>query len=75
MFVVKMTNGRGFTEWFSTLAVRMQADRKEDARQFSTQEEAQEMASFCQSNADAFSGAYFHTDAGRPSLTATVEPA
>jgi hypothetical protein len=73
MFVVKLTNGRGFTEWFSTLAVRMQADRKVDARQFKTQEEAQEMADFCARNADAFSCAYW--DAGRPSLTAKVEPA
>ncbi len=75
MWVVKLSNGRGHVEWYESLSVRTQAESKADARQFSSQEEAEQRADFCQRHADAFSGAFYDEGKGRYTLTATVEPA
>lgn len=72
-FVVKMTDGRGLVEYFETLSVRAQAASKADARKFGSEDEAREMASFCERQASCFSEAYF--DGCKWTLTATVEPA
>lgn len=74
MWVVKLSNGRGHVEWFETLSVRTQADKKVDARQFTLKEDADARADFCMRHADSFSGAFFDEGRGRYSLTATVEP-
>lgn len=72
-WVVKMTNGRGLTEYYEGLSVRVQASRKADARTFADEEAANQQARFCERQADAFSEAYF--DGCKWTLTATVEPA
>ncbi len=73
MFVVKMSNGRGITEWYRSLAYRDQEQSKELARKFPTEEAAQTQARFCQDQASCFSGAYFDEGKGRYNLVATVE--
>lgn len=73
MWVVRLSNGRGFVEWYETLSVRAQARDKADARRFSDKGEAEEKARFCERNADAFSGIYWNGD--RYTLIATVEEA
>ena len=75
MWVVKLSNGRDHVEWFETLSVRTQADKKVDARQFKSKEEADQRADFCMRHADSFSGAFYDEGRGRYCLTATVEPA
>lgn len=72
MWVIKLSNGQGFVEWYSSLAVRAQSQDKAGARQYASYHAAREHAQFCQRNADAFSGIYW--DSGRPSLIAEVEP-
>mgnify|MGYP000263823896 CR=1 FL=1 len=74
MFVVKMDNGRGFVEWYSGLSVRVQAERKESARKFSSREVAQKAADFCVQCPDAFCGAYLDNASGRYTMKSTVEP-
>lgn len=73
MWVVKLSNGRGFVEWYETLSVRAQARDKANARQFTDKGEAEARARFCERHADAFSGIYW--DGGRYTLIATVEEA
>lgn len=75
MWVIKLDNGRGHTEWYATLTVRAQARRKEHAHKFADREEAERFAASCQSESlqSAFSGIYFDYDRGVWTLTATVE--
>lgn len=72
MFVIKLTNGRGFVEYYRTLAVRAQARTIEEAQQFDLEEEAREMAEFCEREASAFSSIYWSSD--RWTLQAEVVP-
>ncbi len=74
LYVVKMSNGRGLTEWYRSLSYRVQESRKEDARTFS-KAKAEETADFCRRHGDAFSEAYFDEGKGRYVLIAEVEPA
>lgn len=73
MFILKMSNGRGWVEWYETLSVRMQAEKRELARRFSTREEAQQTADRCMRFPSAFAGVYFDDDHGCYTLTITVE--
>lgn len=73
-FVVQMTNGRGLTEYYSTLTVRAQARDKDSARQFSDRAEAEEAARMCERIPDSFSTGYFDVSHGRWTLQATVVP-
>ena len=74
MWAVKLSNGRGHVEWYRSLAVREQESDIADARHFTSKEEAEARADFCQRHADAFSGIFFDEGKGRYTLTATVEP-
>ena len=75
MWAIQLSNGRGHVEWYRSLSVRAQADSKAEARHFTSKEEADTMADFCQRNADAFQGIFFDEGKGRYTMTATVEPA
>ncbi len=74
MFVVRLTNGRGFTEFFSDLSTRRQSETREAATQFSTAEEARETAQFCIEHPDAFSQGYMDETSTTWTLDAVVEP-
>lgn len=71
MWIVRMTNDRGLTEWYKSLNVRAQAHRRDWAKQFGSKLEAQEAAAMCERLADAFSNAYY--DGSTWTLSATVE--
>ncbi len=75
MFVVKLSNGRGFEEWYESPFVRVQARKKQHATQFKTLERAQEEKAFCQRHPSSFSEIYYDWNRNEWTLTATVEPA
>jgi hypothetical protein len=73
MFILQMSNTRGFIEWYEGLSVRMQAEKRELARQFPSRDEAQRVADACLTFPSAFSDAYYDSDTGCYTMQITVE--
>jgi len=73
-FVLEMSNGDGHVEWYVSLAMRMQADRKEDARQFASVEAAEQAAVICRNHGSAFSEAFYDPGRGRYVIETKIIP-
>lgn len=57
-YVIKMSDGQGFEEWYRSLSMRMQEPLREDARKFVDKAAADEFAAFMLRNVSSFAGCY-----------------
>jgi len=73
-FVLKMSNGKGYVEYYVGLSMRMQAITKDEARQFATPEAAAQAISVCKNCGSAFSEAFFDPGRGGYVIETSLEP-